>query len=129
MARVPFFCLIYLIALICYQTMSIKQLQESIERIKQELATLGSLRPGTLYARHSVCGKPGCRCIRKKNPVKHGPYHYLSYTFNSKSYTEFVAAKRLQVVKKEVSNYNRLMKLIKSLVDSSIKMARLQKPK
>ena len=53
----------------------------------------------------------------------------MSYTFKGRSYTEFVSAKRQQVVKKEVSNYNMLMKLIKSLVDSSIKLARLQKSK
>jgi hypothetical protein len=109
--------------------MSEKELQGRIERIKRELASLGPLRPGTLYTRYSVCGKPGCKCSRKNKPVKHGPYHYLSYTFKARSYTEFVPATRLRVVKKEVSNYNTLMRLIKSLVDSSIKLARLHKSK
>lgn len=97
-----------LIALLCYQTMSTKPHQRSIERIKDQIAQLGPLRPGTLYTRYSVCGKPGCRCARKRKPVKHGPYHYLSCTFEGKSYTEFVPAERLQQVRTEVSNYNRL---------------------
>ena len=41
-----------------------------------------------------MCGKPECRCVRRKDPIKHGPYHYLSYTFEGKSHTggdEFAA--------------------------------------
>jgi len=106
-----------------------KTLQKRINRIKQEMPGLGPLRPGTLYTRYSVCGKPGCRCRRKKKPAKHGPYHYLSYTFKGKSYTEFIPANQLQGVKRQVNNYNRLMKLVKMLVRSSIKLARLRKYK
>ena len=109
--------------------MSKKDLHRKIARIKKDLSNLGPLRPGTLYTRYSVCGKPGCRCVRKKKPIKHGPYHYLSYTFKGKSYTEFVPESQLKQVKEEVSNYNKLMSLVKSLIDNSIKRARLQKPK
>jgi hypothetical protein len=109
--------------------MNDKLLQLKIERIKREIAELGPLRPGTLYSRHSECGKPGCHCRRERNPVKHGPYHYLSFTFQGRSYTEFVPARQLQQVRKEVSNYNRLMNLVKLLVESSIKLARLRKGK
>jgi hypothetical protein len=109
--------------------MAEKNLQKRIDQIKQEMAELGPLRPGTLYTRYSVCGKPTCRCTRKKKPAKHGPYHYLSYTFEGKSYTEFVPAKQLQAVKRQVNNYNRLTKLVKMLVRSSIKLSRLRKYK
>lgn len=124
-----FFVLHFLIALLCYQLMTEKELLKRIRRTKQELANLGTLRPGTIYRRYSVCGKPGCRCMRKKKPVKHGPYHYLSYTFKGRSYTEFVPAARVRAVKKEISNYNKLRRLVKSLVDNSIKLARLRKSK
>ena len=107
--------------------MSERHLQKRIDQIKREIVDLGPLRPGTLYTRYSVCGKPTCRCTRKKKPVKHGPYHYLSYTFEGRSYTEFVPTKRLQVVKKQVNNYDRLMRLVKMLVRSSIKQSRLRK--
>lgn len=107
--------------------MNEKNLQRKIDRIKGEIAGLGPLRPGTLYERRSVCGKPGCRCTRAKRPIKHGPYHYLSYTFKGKSYTEFVRAKEVAAVREEIGNYRRLMKLVKLLVDCSIKLARLRK--
>lgn len=122
-----FFLLHCLIALLCYQTMSTKSLQQTIARIKRQITELGPLRPGTLYSRYSVCGKPGCRCARKRKPLKHGPYHYLSYTFEGKSYTEFVTAEQLQEVRKEVSNYNKLVKLVRQLVANSLKLAKGQK--
>ena len=107
--------------------MSTKTLQRSIARIKREIIELGPLRPGTLYSRYSVCGKPGCRCARKRKPLKHGPYHYLSYTLDGKSHTEFVSAEQLKKVRKEVRNYNRLMKLVRQLVANSMKLVRWPK--
>lgn len=106
-----------------------KTLQNKIERLKQQIVNLGPLRPGTLYERHSVCGKPGCRCSRPKNPVRHGPYHYLSYTFEGKSYTEFVSKQRLSLVQREIDNYHKLMKKVKALVHNSIELAKLEKSK
>jgi len=107
--------------------MTEKSLQKRIDQIKREIAELGPLRPGTLYRGYSVCGKPTCRCTRKKKPVKHGPYHYLSYTFEGRSHTEFVPAKQLQLVIRQVNNYGRLMRLVKMLVRSSIRLSRLRK--
>jgi len=106
-----------------------QRLKEKIEKIKKAIARIGHLRPGTLYERHSICGKPGCCCIRTKKPIRHGPYYYLSYTFNGRSYTEFVPHQKLKSVREEVRNYNKFMSLVKMLIDYSIKLARLRKNK
>lgn len=115
--------------MICYQIMGKKTLQNKIDRLKQQIANLGPLRPGTLYERRSVCGKPGCRCSHPKKPVRHGPYHYLSYTFEGKSYTEFVSKQQLSLVQREIDNYHKLMGKVKALVHTSIELARLEKSK
>jgi hypothetical protein len=107
--------------------MTLSKLERIIQKIKKDIPSLGPLRPGTLYESHSVCGKPGCRCRREKNPVKHGPYHYLSYTFQGKSYTEFVTKEKVKAVREEVRNYKKLIELVKRLIDYSIKLARLRK--
>lgn len=107
--------------------MTREELQKKIRRLQREIARLGPLRPGTLYAGYSVCGKPGCRCGRAKDPVKHGPYHYLSYTFQRKSYTEFVSGKDVRKVRGEVATYERLMGLVKSLVAHHLERARMEK--
>jgi len=107
--------------------MSHKQVQKKIRQIQRKLADLGPLRPGTLYERPNVCGKPGCRCKREKNPVLHGPYHYLSYTFEGKSHTEFVSQKEVPKVRQEIHNYERLVKLVKQLVKYNLQLAKLEK--
>lgn len=107
--------------------MRIDTLERRVARIQAELAGLGPARPGNLYERFSVCGKPGCRCGRKREPIKHGPYHYLSYTFEGKSHTEFVAKSRLAEVEAEVANYRRLMELVRELVATNIELSRLRK--
>lgn len=109
--------------------MSVKKLERNIEKIKRDITLLGPLRPGSMYESHSVCGKPRCRCSRAKNPVKHGPYNYLSYTFGGRSFTEFISIDEVNKVKREVKNYNKFMDLVKRLIDSSIKLARLRRGK
>ena len=109
--------------------MSEKKLVRTIEKIKRDIVLLGPLRPGSMYESHSVCGKPGCHCSRETNPVKHGPYHYLSYTFGGRSFTEFIPREEVKKVKKEVKNYNKLMDLVRMLIESSIEQARLRRGK
>lgn len=104
-------------------------IEKRIEKIKEQMVTLGPLRPGTMYKRLNVCGRPGCKCGREANPEKHGPYHYLSYTFQGKSHTEFVRAADVTRTKEAIENYNRLMELVADLVETNIKLARLEKEK
>lgn len=104
-----------------------KKLHGEIARIQREMAALGPLRPGNLYSRHSVCGKPGCRCCRAEGPVPHGPYHYLSYTFKGKSHTEFVSKRDLAEVRQQVCTYKKLRRLLERLVECNIELARLPK--
>jgi hypothetical protein len=100
-------------------------LLREIGRIQQELGGLGPLRPGNLYVRRSVCGKPGCRCGRPRNPIKHGPYYYLSYTLDGKSHTEFIRAHQVAAVKLQVHHYKRLTGLVKRLIEANILLSRL----
>jgi hypothetical protein len=44
------------------------------EQLKQQLLTLGLVRPGSLVRRHMPCGKPGCRCMAGLAPVSWTPY-------------------------------------------------------
>jgi hypothetical protein len=103
------------------------ELEQKIREIQDEIGSLGPLRPGSIYSRLNVCGRPGCSCAREKDPIKHGPYHYLSYTFRRKSYTEFIRQGTLSEVKAQVETYNRLMELVDQLVEYNIELARLKK--
>ena len=54
---------------------------ESYERryraLAVELTNIGFISPGSLVARETSCGKPGCRC-QADPPRRHGPYYQWS---------------------------------------------------
>lgn len=103
-------------------------LQQRIDQIKAEIATLGPLRPGTLTQQYNVCGTPGCRC-KEDRAQRHGPYHLLSYTWNSKSRSEFVREPEVARVEEQLRNYARLRNLVNQWVDAAIDLARLERQK
>ena len=57
------------------------------EQLKQQLVTLGLVRPGSLVRRYMPCGKPGCRCMAEP-PILHGPYYQWTYRLRGKTITK-----------------------------------------
>ena len=102
-------------------------LVKRIAKIKQELVELGEMRPGSLSQQYNICGNPTCRCKDSKNPRKHGPYYQLSYFRHGKSKSEYVKAERLSIVKQQIKNYKRFVKLTEEWIDLSIELAQIQK--
>jgi len=81
--------------------------------IKDKLADLGPIHPGSLSEQYNVCGTPGCRCKDPKNPVKHGPYYQLSYS--------------VEVTREKIANYKRLRELTAEWVDLAIALETLER--
>ena len=105
----------------------IRALGKRIEAIKNKLAALGDMRPGSLSKQYNVCGNPACRCKDPDNPKKHGPYHQLSYTHKGRSKSEFVKKEDLAEVKNQVKNYQQFKKLTGEWIDLSVELAKLRK--
>src|SRR5881396_1273856 len=75
-----------------------QSLEARIEKIKEEIARLGDLRPGASSQQYNACGSPRCRC--KEDPSRrHGPFYQLSYTWHSKSTTRHVRKEDVVQVK------------------------------
>ena len=91
-------------------------IEAQIERIKQQLAGLAELRPGTLTRQYTVCGSPGCRC-KATPPQKHGPYYHLSFTRHGKGGTRLVKKEDIALVRTAVANYARLRRLVDRWID------------
>ena len=104
-------------------TTSIQPLEERIQRIKAELASLGDMRPGSLSKQYNVCGKAGCRCKDPQNPQRHGPYYQLSWVHRGKSTTQFIRRPFLPQVRAEIATYNRFRKLTDLWVNLSLRIA------
>jgi len=102
-----------------------QSLDARIEKIKEEIAALGDLRPGALSRQYNVCGNPKCRC-KADPPAKHGPYYQLSYTWRGKSTTRFVKKDDLAKVKEQVRNYRRLRQLVDRWVALSMEISRIR---
>jgi len=100
-------------------------LESRIEKIKQQIVALGSLRPGSLSQQYNVCGKPDCRC-KADPPQKHGPYHQLSFTWQGRSSTQFVRGEDLQLVEQQLRNYRKLRELVETWVTLGMELSRLQ---
>lgn len=102
--------------------MKITRIERKIEHLKQQLAELGPMHPGSLSEQYNVCGKPGCRCKDVKKPQKHGPYYQLSFTWRGKGRTRFVRAERLAEVRQKLANYKRFRELTDEWVDLVVEL-------
>jgi hypothetical protein len=100
------------------------RLQLRIQKIKDQIAALNDLRPGSLSRQYNVCGKSDCRC-KAIPPKKHGPYYQLSYTWQKKSTSEFIRRENLPVVRQQLRNYRRLRRLVDAWIALEIQLARL----
>ena len=103
----------------------VRALERRIERVKQELAALGDLRPGSLSEQYNVCGNPTCRC-KADPPQKHGPYYQLSWTRKRRSRTRFVGRSELASVRAQMKNYQRLQSLVDQWIELAIELSDLK---
>ena len=102
----------------------LQHIERQIARIKEDLAHLGPLHPGSLSLQYNVCGKPGCRCKDPKNPRRHGPYYKVSYVYCGRFSSRFVPRDQAKAARAELANYKRLRKLIEKWVGLSLRRAK-----
>ena len=100
-------------------------LHQRIDKIKQQIAALGDLRPGTLSQQYNVCGNSGCRC-KATPPVKHGPYYQVSFTWQGKSQSQFVRRDDVPTVRRQLRTYQRLRTLIDRWISLGLDLSRLR---
>ncbi len=89
-------------------------LEKEIEGIKQQVVTMGEMRPGSLTLQYQS----------PKN--KKGLFYQLSYTHNMRSRTDYVRREFVDDLKKQIATYRRFKKLIKRWVDASIQHSKLK---
>lgn len=100
-------------------------IERQIGKIKQNLAELGDLRPGSLSTQYNVCGSPGCRC-KASPPKKHGPYYQVSYTRKGKGSSKFIKKKDLPAIRKQLKNYARMKVLMDRWIDLATELSNLR---
>lgn len=95
-------------------TEKLKQLENEICNIKNELSELGPMRPGTLSIQHKVPAE------------KKGPYYQISYTHKMKSRTQYVRREWVDDIREQIEVYKRFKKLIEKWIDLSIEYSQMR---
>ncbi len=103
-----------------------EKIHRQIDILKQKISKIGIFRPGTVIQQYNVCGSPGCKCKDKKNPKKHGPYYYISYTFQKKSFNEFISKNQIVTVKQQIKNYKKFKMLEEKLIALNIQASKIE---
>ena len=88
------------------------------EAILRELASIGDLRPGSLFERYRKCGKPGCHCAREGDPG-HGPNWVLTARVNGRAVTRAIPDEAVAETRTQIDEYKRLRALTTELVEVS----------
>ena len=102
------------------------QLEKRIGRLKEEIGALGEMHPGKLSRQFNICGNPTCKCKDKHDPVKHGPYYNLSYTFQKKGRTKFIRQELVGDFTRYTATYKNLRELVDQLIECNIKLIDLR---
>jgi len=103
----------------------VQVLERRIQKIKEQIAALGPLRPGTLSQQFNVCGKAACRC-KADPPQKHGPYYQVSFNWQGKSSSHFVRRENVDIVEQQLRNYKTLRELVDGWVSLGLELSQLQ---
>lgn len=93
--------------------LSIKQLEKRIASIKEEIAGLGDIRPGSLHEQS-----------RPSRGKVYGTSWSLNYTFQGRSRTDYVPVRALTQVREETENYKRLRELMEEWTELSIELSK-----
>ncbi len=91
----------------------IQQIEQRIDRIKEELKEIGPMRPGSLTRQY------------KDRKNKTGAYWQISYTRQMKSRTEYVRKEWVADIRKQVAMHKRFKRLIDQWIDLSIEQSQL----
>jgi hypothetical protein len=92
----------------------LEAIHKRIAAIKQELLSIGEMRPGSLTRQY-------------KDPKnRSGPYYQISYTHQMRSRTDYVPRDCLRELRRQIRNYKRFKSLTSEWVALGIEHSRLQ---
>lgn len=95
-------------------TQDLNQLENEIQRIKNELRDIGEMRPGSLTLQYKIPDE------------KKGPYYQLSYTHKMRSRTNYVRPERVEEIRKQIEVYKRFKNLIETWIELAIEHSQVK---
>ena len=95
-----------------------EELKRRRDEIRDELAGIGDLRPGSLVGRYRKCGKPNCHCAREEDGG-HGPSWSLTRGVGGRTVTRIIPPTAVARTREQIAEYQRLRRLTGELVEVS----------
>jgi hypothetical protein len=91
------------------QAKTLKKFDDQIQRVKERLAALGPMRPGTLTRQY------------RKPQDRQGAFWQISYTHQMKSRSEYVRPNEVAVVRREIATFRRYKQLTAQWVELALR--------
>ena len=102
----------------------LKELFVERNKLAKKLSGLKHILRGSIMRHGNICGKTVCICKRKKNPVLHGPYSYLSHRSKRGINTIFLNKKKLPLAQKGIKEYDEAIDVIYRIADINFTILR-----
>jgi len=103
-------------------------LQIKRDQLKERLAEIGDMRPGSLVERFRKCGKAACHCAEKDAPG-HGPCYSLTRAVEGKTVTPIIPkGAAVERTRQQMAEYQRFRALVRELVALSEQICDAQIP-
>lgn len=104
---------------------AVSKLEAEIDELRRKLDLLGPIHPGSVSRQYQTCGNPSCRCMRKDNPERHGPYAKLTYVYRGRNVSRFVRAGCVEALNPRLVAFKEFRRLIDRWVALSIQIGQL----
>jgi len=101
-----------------FQGDAIEKLRQRRDQLRNELAQIGDLRPGSLVERYRRCGKPNCWCAQP-GERGHGPSFSLTHAVEGKTVTRIIPREAVERTREQIAEYQRFRALAQEVVDAS----------
>ena len=95
-----------------------EELEKRRDVLREQLSSLGDLRPGSLVARYRKCGKPYCRCANDGSQG-HGPSWSLTRQVGGKTVTRIIPLDAVAQTQAQIAECQRLRRLTGELIEVS----------
>lgn len=105
-------------------TSRLQRYERDYRALAAELAQIGLIVPGSLVARRTSCGKPGCRC-QGDPPQRHGPYWQYSRAKAGKTISVRLTEAEADLYRGWIANRRHLEQIIAQMEHTSIAAAQI----
>ena len=92
--------------------------QRGYQVLATQLAEIGFISSGSLVARRTSCGKPGCHC-QGDPPQRHGPYWQWSRAIGGKTISRRLNQAEANLYRDWITNRRRLEEIVSQMEDIS----------